>query len=85
MEICGTGMVGVQLGQGYGAGGLNQIGLMGEQLVAVDVEQRGFDVVVQVCEQQVIALLDEGEVVLFGSSDDIAIGDGEITDGVLTA
>ena len=39
MEICGTGMLGVQLGQGYGAGGLNQIGLMGEQLVAVDVEQ----------------------------------------------
>jgi len=31
---------------------------MGEQVVAVGVEQRGFDVVVQVLEQEVIDALD---------------------------
>ena len=32
---------------------------MGEQVIAVDVEQCGFDVVVQVFEKEVIAALDE--------------------------
>ena len=43
-----TGIVGVQLGHGYGGwqSGSDEIGLMGEQVVAAGVEQRGFDVVV---------------------------------------
>ncbi len=36
----------------------DQIVLMGEQVVAVGVEQRGFELVFQVLEQEVIALLD---------------------------
>ena len=36
----------------------DEIVLMGEQVVAVRVEQRGFEFVVQVFEQEVIAALD---------------------------
>ena len=61
----------------------DEIGLMGEQVVAVGVEQRGFDVVVQVFEQEVIAALDESKVEVAGCLDDIAVCNGEVVDGVL--
>ena len=56
---------------------------MGEQVVAVGVEQRGFDVVVQVLEQEVIDALDEAKVEVVGCLDHIAICNGEVVDGVL--
>jgi len=46
------------------AGEADQIGLMGEQFVAVDVEQCGFDVVVQVFEFALIALFACGSLVV---------------------
>lgn len=55
---------------------------MGEQVVAAGVEQRGFDVVVQVFEQEVIAALDEAKFEVVGCLDDIAICNGEVVDGV---
>ena len=41
----------------------DQVGLMCKEVVAVGVEQRGFDVVVQIFEQEVITALDEVESV----------------------
>ena len=58
---------------------------MGEQVIAVDVEQCGFDVVVQIFEQEVITALDEAEVEVGRCLDEIASVDGEIADGVLAA
>ena len=58
---------------------------MVDELIGAEVEDCGVDVAGMVCEQETVALLDEGEVVLLGSFDDIAIGDGEVADGVLTA
>ena len=40
-----------------------QVGLVCQEVVAVGVEQRGFDVVVQIFEQEVITALDEVESV----------------------
>ena len=60
----------------------DEIGLIGDEIVAIDVEEPGFDVVVLVFEQEVIAALDEAKVEVVGSFDEIAISDGEITDGV---
>ena len=54
----------MQLRHGYGAGGSDQIGLMGEHFVAVDVERCGFDVVVQVFEFALIALFACGSLVV---------------------
>ena len=56
-----------------------------DELIGGEVEECGVDVAGIVGEQEMLALLDEGEVVLFGSFDDIAIGDGEVADDVLTA
>ena len=56
---------------------------MGEQVIAVDVQQCGFDVVVQVLEQEVIAALDEAKLEVVGCLDHIAIYNGEVVDGVL--
>ena len=56
---------------------------MCDQLISIDVQQRGFDVVLQVFEQEVIAALDEAKVEVVGCLDDVAIRDGEITDGVV--
>ena len=53
-----------------------------DQVIPVDVEQRGFDVVVCVFEQHMIAALDEAKVEVVGSIDDIAICNGEVIDGV---
>ena len=57
---------------------------MVDELIGGEVEDCGVDVAGIVCEQEMVALLDEGEVVLFWSVDDIAIVDGEIADGVVT-
>ena len=46
---------------------------MGEQVVVVGVKQRGFVVVAQVFEQEVIAALDEAKVEVVGCFDDVAI------------
>ena len=56
---------------------------MGEQVIAVDVQQCGFDVVVQVFDKEVIAALDEAQVEVVGCLDHIAIRNGEVVDGVL--
>ena len=61
----------------------DEIGLIGDEIVAIDVEEPGFDVVVLVFEQEVIAALDEAKVAVVGCLDDIAIVDGEVFDGVL--
>ena len=58
---------------------------MCQEIVAVGVEQRGFDVVVQIFEQEVITALDDTNVEVCRCLDDIAIVDGEITNGVLAA
>ena len=63
----------------------DEIGLMADELIGGEVEDCGVDVAGVVCEQEMVALLDKGEVVPFGSVDDIAIVDGEIADGVVTA
>ena len=63
----------------------DEIGLMADELIGGEVEDCGVDVAGVVCEQEMVALLDKGEVVLFWSVDDIAIVDGEIADGVVTA
>ena len=55
---------------------------MCDQVIAVDVQQRGFDVVLQVFEQEVIAALDQAKVEVVGCLDDIAICNGEVVDGV---
>ena len=55
---------------------------MVDQVIPVDVEQRGSDAVVCVFEQQMIAALDEAKVEVVGSIDDIAICNGEVIDGV---
>ena len=55
---------------------------MGEQVVVVGVKQRGFVVVAQVFEQEVIAALDDAKVEVIGCLDDIAICNGEVVDGV---
>lgn len=55
---------------------------MGEQVVVVGVKQRGFVVVAQVFEQEVIAALDDAKVEVVGCLDDIAICNGEVVDGV---
>ena len=55
---------------------------MGEQVVVVGVKQRGFVVVAQVFEQEVIAALDDAKVEVVGCLDDIAICNGEVIDGV---
>ena len=60
----------------------DEFGLIGEEIVAIEVEECCFDVVVQVFEQQVIAALDQAKVEVVGSIDEIAICDREITDGV---
>ena len=60
------------------------IRLVVDQLIGGDVEDCGVNVAGVVCKQEMVALLDEGEVVLFWSVDDIAIVDGEIADGVVT-
>ena len=57
---------------------------MADELIGGEVEECGVDVAGVVCKQEMVALLDEGEVVSFGSVDDIAIVDGEIADGVVT-
>ena len=56
---------------------------MVDELIGAEVEDCGVDVAGIVCEQETVALLDEGEVVLFWSVHDIAIVDGEVVDGVL--
>ena len=61
---------------------LNQIRLMLEEVVLVDIEDGGFDVVVVVFEQQVFTLLNKLKVELVGCIDDIAIADGKVFDGV---
>lgn len=55
---------------------------MVDELIGAEVEDCGVDVAGIVCEQETVALLDEGEVVLFWSVHDIAIVDGEVVDGV---
>ena len=55
---------------------------MVDELIGGEVEERGVDVAGLVFEQEVIALLDKGEVVLFWSVQDIVIVDGEVVDGV---
>ena len=62
---------------------LDQVGLMCDQLISIDVQQRGFDVVLQVFEQEVIAALDEAKVEVVGCLDDVAICNREVLDGVL--
>ena len=62
-----------------------EIGLMADELIGGKVEDCRVDVAGIVCEQEMVAFLDEGEVVLLGSVDDIAIVDGEVADGVVTA
>ena len=59
----------------------DQIGLMLEQLVAVDVQQGGVNVVV-VGEDEVVAVLFKREVDVFFDQDLIAVVDGEVLDGV---
>ena len=51
----------------------DEIGLKGDEVVAIDVEECGFDFVVQVFEQEVIAALDEAKVEVVGCLDHIAI------------
>ena len=61
----------------------DQIGLMLEQLVAVDVQQGGVNVVVVgVGEDEVVAVLFKREVDGCVDEDLIAVGDGEVLDGV---
>ena len=55
---------------------------MGEEIVAVDVEDGGFDVVCVVFELEIFSLLDELKVEAVGCLDDIAIVDGEVFDNV---
>ena len=55
-----------------------------EQVVAVGVEQRGFDVVVQVFEQEVFSDLFDRELDGVADQQLINIGDGEVFDGVLS-
>lgn len=55
---------------------------MGEQVAAAGVEQRGFDVAVQVFEQEVIAALDQAKVEVVGCIDHIANCNGPGVDGV---
>lgn len=55
---------------------------MGEKVAAAGVEQRGFDVVVQVFEQEVIAALDKAKVEAVGCIDHIANCNGPVVDGV---
>ena len=62
----------------------DQIGLMLEQLVAVDVQQGGVNVVV-VGEDEVVAVLFKREVDGCVDEDLIAAGDGEVLDGVAAA
>ena len=62
----------------------DQIGLMLEQLVAVDVQQGGVNVVV-VGEDEVVAVLFKREVDGCVDEDLIAVGDGEVLDGVAAA
>ena len=61
----------------------DQIGLMLEQLVAVDVQQGGVNVVVG--EDEVVAVLFKREVDGCVDEDLIAAGDGEVLDGVAAA
>ena len=63
----------------------DEIGLMADELIGGEVEDCGVDVAGVVCEQEMVALLDKGEVVLFWSVDDIAIVDEEVANGVVTA
>ena len=65
----------------------DQIGLMLEQLVAVDVQQGGVNVVVVVVvgEDEVVAVLFKREVDGCVDEDLIAVGDGEVLDGVAAA
>ena len=58
---------------------------MTDELIGGEVEDCGVDVAGVVCEQEMVALLDEGEVVLLGSVDGIAIGNGEVSNDVDTA
>ena len=62
-----------------------EIGLMADELIGGEVEDCGVDVADVVCDQELVALLDEGEIVLLGSVDDIAIGNGEVANDVVTA
>ena len=62
----------------------DQIDLMLEQLVAVDVQQGGVNVVV-VGEDEVVAVLFKREVDGCVDEDLIAVGDGEVLDGVAAA
>ena len=48
---------------------------MGEQVVTLDVEQFGFNVVVEIFEQKVISFLKKDEVEGVGCFDDIPFGD----------
>ena len=61
---------------------LDQIRLLLEQVVSVDVNDGGFDIVFIVFEQKVITALNELGFDVVGCIDDIAIGDGEVFDGV---
>ena len=61
----------------------DQIWLMLEQLVAVDVQQGRVNVVVG--EEEVVAVLFNREVGGLVDEDLIAVGDGEILDGVAAA
>ena len=56
---------------------------MGEQVVAVGVEQPSFEFVVQVLEQDVISVLDEAKVDVVGCLDAIAICNRKVVDGAL--
>lgn len=58
---------------------------MADELIGGEVEDCGVDVAGDVCEQELVALLDEGEIVLLRSVDGISIGDGEVANDVVIA
>ena len=58
---------------------------MVDELIGGEVEDCGVDVAGVVCEQEMVALLDEGEVLMYRSFDDISIGEGEIADFVVAS
>ena len=77
----------MQLKLGVGADQIRseEIGLMVDELIGGEVEDCGVDVAGVVCEQEMVALLDEGEVLMYRSFDDISIGEGEIADFVVAS
>ena len=79
LEICATGMVGVQLSHGPGGNGSGseliqseESGLMTDELIGGEVEDCGVGVGGLVFEQEVIAALDQAKVEVVGCLDHIA-------------